>query len=62
MISAWFIPQIDYKEMAEKIELNEEYAIHDYEAPFEISEYTSISEIKDTPLYLLTFVKECYLL
>lgn len=64
LVGAWFTPPIDYEEMAEKIGLNdeyEEYAIHDYEAPFEISEYTSISEInhlcellseiEGTPLY-----------
>ena len=37
-----------YEEMAEKIGLNaeyEEYAIHDYELPFPVDEYTSIEEI-----------------
>lgn len=48
LVGAWFTPPIDYEEMEEKISLNgeyEEYAIHDYELPFEISEYTPISEI-----------------
>ena len=48
LVGAWFTPPIDYEEMEERIGLNgeyEEYAIHDYELPFEISEYTSISEI-----------------
>lgn len=37
-------------EVEERIGLNdeyEEYAIHDYEAPFEISEYTSIDDINE---------------
>ncbi|EEO7552537.1 antirestriction protein ArdA [Listeria monocytogenes] len=48
LVGAWFTPPIDYEEMEERIGLNgeyEEYAIHDYELPFEISEYASISEI-----------------
>lgn len=48
LVGAWFAPPIDVDEMEEKIGLNgeyEEYAIHDYELPFEISEYTPISEI-----------------
>lgn len=48
LVGAWFTPPIDYEEMAERIGLDneyEEYAIHDYELPFEISEYTSIAEI-----------------
>ena len=48
LVGAWFTPPIDYEEMEEKSGLNgeyEEYAIHDYELPFEISEYTPISEI-----------------
>ncbi len=39
---------VDYDEMAERIGLNEryeEYAIHDYELPFEIDEYTPIEEV-----------------
>ncbi|RGM04578.1 MULTISPECIES: antirestriction protein ArdA [Lachnospiraceae] len=48
LVGDWFTPPIDYDEMAERIGLNdryEEYAIHDYELPFEIDEYTSIEEI-----------------
>jgi len=48
LIGAWFTPPIDYDEMAERIGLNdnyEEYAIHDYELPFEIEEYTPIEEV-----------------
>ncbi len=48
LVGAWFRPPIDYDEMAERIGLDdnyEEYAIHDYELPFEIGEYTSIEEI-----------------
>ncbi|HJB22655.1 MAG TPA: antirestriction protein ArdA, partial [Candidatus Jeotgalibaca pullicola] len=39
---------IDEEEMAERIGLNEdyeEYAIHDFELPFDVDEYTPISEI-----------------
>jgi antirestriction protein len=48
LVGDWFTPPIDYEDMSERIGLNEEYeeyAIHDYELPFEISEYTPISEI-----------------
>ena len=48
LVGDWFTPPIDYDEMAERIGLNdryEEYAIHDYELPFEIDEYTSIEEV-----------------
>lgn len=48
LVGAWFQPPISLEEVKEKIGLNsqyEEYAIHDYELPFEINEYTSISEI-----------------
>jgi len=64
LVGAWFTPPIDYEDVAEKIGLNaeyEEYAIHDYELPFQIGEYTSIDEInrlcglveelEDTPVY-----------
>ncbi len=47
-MGAWFTPPVDYDEMAECIGLNEryeEYAIHDYELPFEIDEYTPIEEV-----------------
>lgn len=48
LVGAWFTPPIDYEDMAEKIGLGEEYeefAIHDYELPFEVDEYTPIEEI-----------------
>lgn len=48
LVGAWFVPPIDFEDMEERIGLNgeyEEYAIHDHELPFEISEYTPISEI-----------------
>ena len=48
LVGAWFTPPIDYDEMAERIGLNDqyvEYAIHDYELPFDIDEYTPIEEI-----------------
>lgn len=64
LVGAWFQPPIDMEDVKEKIDLNEhyeEYAIHDYELPFEINEYTPISEInrlcalveeiEDTPIY-----------
>ncbi|MDD3746212.1 MAG: antirestriction protein ArdA [Anaerostipes sp.] len=48
LIGDWFTPPIDYDEVMERIGLNdfyEEYAIHDFELPFEIDEYTSIEEV-----------------
>ena len=39
---------VDFEEVKERIGLNdeyEEYAIHDYELPFEIDEYTPIEEV-----------------
>lgn len=48
LVGAWFTPPIDIEEVKEVIGLNgeyEEYAIHDYELPFEIGEYESIEEI-----------------
>lgn len=64
LVGAWFHPPIDVEEVKEKIGLNEqyeEYAIYDYELPFEIDEYTPITEInrlcalieeiEDTPLF-----------
>ena len=48
LVGAWFEPPIDMDEVRERIGLNdqyEEYAIHDYELPFEIGEYTPIEEI-----------------
>jgi len=48
LVGAWFTPPVDWDEVKERIGLNdeyEEYAIHDYELPFEIEEYTPIEEI-----------------
>lgn len=50
LVGAWFTPPIDMDEVSEHIGLNgyyEEYAIHDYELPFEIGEYESIDRIND---------------
>ncbi len=47
-MGAWFTPPVDVDEVKERIGLNdeyEEYAIRDYELPFEIDEYTPIEEI-----------------
>lgn len=47
-VGAWFTPPIDMDEVSERIGLNnnyEECAIHDYELPFDIGEYTPIEEI-----------------
>ena len=57
LVGDWFMPPVDYDEMAERIGLNdryEEYAIHDYELPFEIDECTPIEEVKR----LCTMVEE----
>lgn len=64
LVGAWFSFPIDEEEVAEKIGLNaeyEEFAIHDYEAPFPINEddsidhlnhlYDLIQEIEGTPIY-----------
>ncbi|EHU8539407.1 antirestriction protein ArdA [Enterococcus faecalis] len=48
LVGAWFSLPIDEEEVAEKIGLNakyEEFAIHDYEAPFPIDEYSSIERL-----------------
>ncbi len=48
LVGAWFTLPIDYEEMAEQIGLDEEYeeyAIHDYELPFRVDEYTPIGEL-----------------
>ena len=40
LVGAWFTPPIDEEEMAERIGLNEdyeEYAIHDFELPFDVT-------------------------
>lgn len=47
---AWFTLPVEWSEIAETIGLNaqyEEYAIHDYEAPFKIEEYSSISRLNE---------------
>ena len=59
---AWFTPPVDFEEVKERIGLNdeyEEYAIHDYELPFEIDEYTPVDEVnrlcemvEDLPEYI----------
>ena len=68
LVGDWFEPPIDYDEMAERIGLNEfyeEYAIHDYELPFEIDEYTPIEEVnrlcemvEDLPEYIQDNLRE----
>ncbi|EAA0094400.1 antirestriction protein ArdA [Listeria innocua] len=48
LVGDWFTPPIDFDIVKEQIGLNdeyEEYAIHDYELPFDVGEYTTISEI-----------------
>ena len=48
LVGAWFTPPVDFEEVKERIGLNdeyEEYAIHDYELPFEIDEYIPIEEV-----------------
>lgn len=50
LVGEWFIPPLDWDIIKERIGLNdeyEEYAIHDWELPFDISEYTSIEEINN---------------
>jgi len=51
LVGDWFtLPITDWAEVVEKIGLNEQYeewAIHDYEAPFEISEYDSIQRLNE---------------
>lgn len=45
---AWFQCPVDYEKVKETLELDsehEEYAIHDYELPFEIDEYIGIGEL-----------------
>lgn len=47
---SWFALPIDFDFIAEKIGLNdeyEEYAIHDFESPFDIPEYISIDALND---------------
>ena len=48
LVGAWFEPPIDMDEVRERIGLNEqyeEYAIHDFELPFEIDEDMMIEEL-----------------
>ena len=48
LVGAWFVCLVNLDEVRERIGLNdqyEEYAIHDYELPFEIGEYTRIEEV-----------------
>lgn len=48
LVGAWFKLPVDFEEVKEKIGLNdeyEEYAIHDYELPFDIDEYTPLAEL-----------------
>lgn len=45
LVGAWFTPPINFEDVKEKIGLigeYEEFAIHDYELPFEIGEYMEI--------------------
>lgn len=47
-IGDWFTCPVDYDQVAEQLKLGmcyEEYAIHDYELPFEIDEYTPLEEV-----------------
>ena len=58
LVGAWFTPPVDFEEVKERIGLNdeyEEYAIHDYELPFEIDEYTPIEEVNQV-CYGVTFI------
>lgn len=48
IIGDWFMTPIDWEDVKNRIGLNieyEEYAIHDWQLPFDINEYTSIEEI-----------------
>lgn len=50
LVGEWFVLPVDEEEVAERIGLNdeyEEYAIHDYELPFEIDEYTPLERLND---------------
>ncbi|WP_423363098.1 antirestriction protein ArdA [Mycoplasma sp. P36-A1] len=50
IVGAWFNLPVDFEEVKETIGLNDEYeefAIHDYELPVKISEYTSINELNE---------------
>ncbi len=42
----WFTVPVDFDVVKKELGLNDnDYAIHDYELPFDISEYTSIEEV-----------------
>lgn len=46
----WFTLPVDIEEMKEKIGINEQYeewAIHDYEAPFHIMEYSNLERLNE---------------
>jgi len=50
LVGDWFTLPVDMGLVAEKIGLNheyEEFAIHDYEAPFPIHEYENISKLNE---------------
>ena len=69
LVGAWFTPPVDFEEVKERIGLNdeyEEYAIHDYELPFAIDEYTPIEEVnrlcemvEDLPEYIQEELSSC---
>ncbi len=69
LVGAWFTPPVDFEEVKERIGLNdeyEEYAIHDYELPFAIDEYTPIEEVnrlcemvEDLPEYIQENYRSC---
>ena len=69
LVGAWFTPPVDFEEVKERIGLNdeyEEYAIHDYELPFAIDEYTPIEEVnrlcemvEDLPEYIQEEYRSC---
>lgn len=47
-VGAWFSLPVNEEAVRERIGLNEhyeEYAVHDYELPFDVDEYISISEL-----------------
>jgi antirestriction protein len=50
LVGEWFTLPTPFEEIAEAIGLNdqyEEYAIHDYEAPFSISEYSNLHKLNE---------------
>ena len=61
LVGEWFTLPIDFEEVVEKIGLNaeyEEYAIHDYEAPFYIGEYESLDSLNEIAERLSTLNDE----